>query len=145
MLQDVVEDPGRTGVAEQLHAHVAELGRLVEAVGIDACAEAADLPASTVTALADGDVETAADLDLEAVAAIHALEADAPGAAAILAEAREDLLLGMTVGILSVDEVASDVDMALEPREIQGLLEGRRPMSLRAYVELSHVIANRRG
>jgi len=140
MLHDVVPDP-RASAAEQLHAHATRLGRIVDAAGIDACAQAADLPPSTVADLADGDVETAADLDLEAVAAIHALEPDAPDPAVVLADAREALLLGMTTGILSVDEVASDVAVAVEPREVQAMLEGRQPMTLRTYVELSRVIA----
>ena len=143
MLHDAVDDPGLHTEAELLAAHVARLREAVEASGVEVAADAAGLDPETISAVADGDAAAAAALDLEAVAAILALDDGAPGADAIAAEARDALLFGMTAGVLNVDVVAGDVSADLEPREVQGMLEGRHPMTLRDYAALQHAIAAR--
>jgi hypothetical protein len=142
MLHDVVADPVARTPAEVLAAHAAQLADAIETVGVERAADAADLPASTLQSLATGDADAAGDLEIEAAAAILALVAGAP-AEDIAADARDALLFGMTTGVLNVDVVAGEGTVGLEPREVQGMVEGRHPMTLREYVALQQVIAGR--
>ena len=143
VLHDVVDDPGSTTTEALVAAHADRLAAVVGAVGVAEAAEATGLPEATVEAVARGEVETIASLDLAEAAALLALEAGAPDADAIAAEARDDLLLGMTAGVLDVDTVAGEVALDIEPREVQGMLEGRHPMTLREYAAVHRVVASR--
>lgn len=143
MLHDVVEDPGRRSAADLLAAHTEQLGEVIRAVGLEEVAAAVDLPTADLAEIAEGDAETAAALDLEAVASIVALAEGSASPEAIAGEARDDLLFGMTAGVLNVDVVAGDVSVDIEPREVQAMVEGRQPMTLREYVALQRVIAGR--
>ncbi|MFB6352926.1 MAG: DUF5791 family protein [Halobacteriales archaeon] len=140
VLHDAVEDPAGRTVADVLAAHAQQLAAAIASVGVAEAAEAAGCPVERIDAIADGDVDAVGDLDLEAAARLLALPADASAAEAIAAEAREALLFGMTAGVLSVDVVAVEAPIDVEPREVQAMLEGRRPMSLREYVALQRVI-----
>jgi len=56
-------------------------------------------------------------------------------------EVRDALLLGMSAAMLDVDRVAAEVDGDVDPKEIQGMIEGRHPMTLVEYARLRHHIA----
>lgn len=140
MLHDVVDEPGEHTMDELLAAHAEQLAAVVRAIGVETAAEIARKP---VAALADGNSVAAGDLDLETAAALLARADGAPPADTILAEARDALLFGMTAGVLNVDVVAGEVAADLEPREVQGMVEGRHPMTLRQYAALQRVIEGR--
>lgn len=141
VLHDVVGDPGEKSEEALLAAHVDQLSDTIEAVGIEPVVEQTGLNESTVTAIAAGDASVAADLDIEAVAVILAVSDPGLDAETILAEARQALLLGMTAGVLNVDRVAGETGLPLEPQAVQGMVEGRYPMTLRQYVAIQRVIA----
>lgn len=143
MLHDVVDDPGERTVDELLAAHAEQLAAVVRAIGVETAANLAGQPVATVAAVADGDHDAAGGLDLETAATLLARADGAPPADTILAEARDALLFGMTAGVLNVDAVAGEVTADLEPREVQGMVEGRHPMKLREYAALQQVIEGR--
>jgi hypothetical protein len=93
-----------------------------------------------IAAVREGDVES---LGLSEAAGVLALDPERPDAAGIAAEARDILLMGMTTAVLDVEALASAVDNALEPKEIQQKVEGRYPMDLSEYALLHHTIAAR--
>lgn len=142
-LHGIVDAPGELTEAELVAAHAEQLAAVVEAVGADSAVEASGLPPGTVAAVAAVEPEAVEDLDLEEAAALLALVDGAPAAGAIAAEARDDLLLGMTTGVLSVDVVAGEVGVELDPREVQGMVEGRLPMTVKQYAALQRFIASR--
>lgn len=144
-LHGVVDDPVGLTAEELLAAHVAQLGDVIDAVGVEAAAETAGIGRKAAAAVARGDVDVAGDLDLEDAAAVLALADGAPPGDEIIAEALEELLFGMTVGVVDVDVVAAELDLDLEPREVQGMLEGRHPLTLREYAALQRVITGRSG
>jgi hypothetical protein len=47
----------------------------------------------------------------------------------------------MTTAVLDVDGLASAIDGAIEPKEIQQKVEGRQPISLREYALLHQELA----
>lgn len=143
MLHDVVDDPGGLSEDELLAAHADQLATVIETVGIEAVARDVSASASTLAAVVDGDLDIAGDLDIHEAAAILALAEGAPAAPDIVAEARETLLFAMSTGVLSVDVVAGELALDIEPREVQGMLEGRHRMTLREYVALERVIEGR--
>lgn len=142
-LHGVVESPGELTADELLDAHTAQLAAVIAAVGVEAAAEAADLDQATVEALADSDPAVAGDLDLDDAAAVLALADGAPSPDDLVGEALDELLFGMTAGVLNVDVVAAELPDDLEPREVQGILEGRHPVTLGEYAALQQVIASR--
>lgn len=142
-LHAVVDDPGERSETALLEAHRAQLAAAVATVGVEAAAEAADADRERLDAIADGDADAAGELDLEAVAAVLALVDGAPSASALVDEALDELLFGMTTGVLDVDVVAGALDADLEPREVHGMLEGRHPLTLSEFVSLHRTIASR--
>ena len=143
LLHDVVDDPGDRSPGALLAALADRLAAAVDDAGAGPAAEATGLPVPTVEAVADGDVEAAGALDLRAAAALLALDGGTPDADAIAAAARDEVLFGMTAGVLNVDVVAGEVDLDLDPKEVQGMLEGRHPMTLREYATLRAFVASR--
>lgn len=143
MLHDVVDDPGARSEVELLGAHVDRLSAIIATVGPDVAADETGVAGEAIAAVIEGDIEAAGALDVGAAAAILALEDDAPSPREIDAAAREALLFGMTAGVLNVDVLAGEVADDLDPRAIQGMLEGRHPMSLRTFVALQRAIERR--
>lgn len=143
MLHDLVSNPGALSIEALLEAHAGRLAEAVEAAGVEAVLEATGLTDETIAAVADGDIEAVGALDLEDVAALHALADGAPHAGTIAAEARDELLFGMTTAVLNVDVVAGEVELDLDPKEVQGMLEGRHPMTLREYAALQRFVGSR--
>lgn len=142
-LHGVVDDPGELTAEALLAAHVDQLGDVIEAVGVETVAETTGVGRDVVAALVGGDLDVAGDLDLDDSAAILALDDDAPPADEIVSEGLQELLFGMTTGVLDVDVVAGELALDLEPREVQGMLEGRHPVTLGEYAALQHAITSR--
>ncbi|MHB9288396.1 DUF5791 family protein [Halobacteriales archaeon Cl-PHB] len=135
MLRGEFESAGETSPAELQAAYEQLLATTVDRVGVDTVVEESGVDRATVAALADGESPT---LDLEDATAILATDEDRPDAEAIAAEARDILLMGMTTAVVDVDTLASEIDGALEPKEIQQKVEGRYPMTLEEYALLHH-------
>lgn len=142
-LHAVVDDPGERTVEGLLEAHVGQLAAVIDAVGVGPAAEAAEIDRDTVAAIADGDVDVAGALALEDAAAILALADGSPAGDDLVDEALDRLLFGMTVGVLDVDVLAGELALDVEPREVQGMLEGRHPLTLAEYVAIQQVIEER--
>ena len=79
----------------------------------------------------------------EAAAALAAADGSDPDA--LLAEVRDALLLGMSSAMLDVDRIAADVDGDLDPKEVQGKVEGRHPMTVEEYARIHHYVAAKGG
>jgi hypothetical protein len=117
-----------------------ELATVLDAVGIETATEETGIDRETLDALTEG---RSPDISLTDAAAILALDENHPDAESIAAEARDILLMGMTTAVLDVEALASEVDDALEPKEIQQKIEGRFPMSLDEYALIHTAIEAR--
>lgn len=138
MLAEPPEAPSETSPAELLADYESALADVVNREGIDRVVDATGLDGAVVESVAAGD---AADLDVDDAAAILALGEGAPAADVICSEIRDHLLLSMSAAMLTVDHIAADVDGDLDPKEIQGMVEGRHPMSLAEFARINHYIA----
>ena len=139
MLEEPLEAPAETSPEELLARYEAALAGVVEAVGADEVVERTGVDAATVEAVESGD---AADLDLRDAAAILALREGSADADAILSEVRDHLLLSMSSAMLDVERIAADVEGDLDPKEVQGKVEGRHPMTLAEYARIHHYVAD---
>ena len=140
MLRAEFPDAGDQSPEALLGAYEAVLSETVETVGIDAVVDATGLETETVERLRDGD---AADLTLSDAAAVLATDPDRPDADAIQAEAQDILLMGMTTAVVDVEALASGIDDAMEPKEIQQKIEGRYPITLVEYATLHSYLESR--
>ncbi|WP_128906137.1 DUF5791 family protein [Halorubrum amylolyticum] len=109
-------------------------------VGRDRIDEETGVDGAAVDAALDGD---AAGLRLEDGAAIVAGPTDRDGAA-IVAEIRDHLLMGMAAAVLDVDSIAAAIDADLTGQEVQQALEGRAAMTLGQLAEIMAVIERRK-
>ncbi len=109
----------------------------VESVDDDALSEAG-VSAEATESIRAGDGSTVDVTD--AAAAIATADGDDPDA--LLAEVRDTLLLGMSSAMLDVDRIAADLDGDMEPKEVQGKVEGRHPMTVDEYARIHHYVAN---
>jgi hypothetical protein len=116
----------------------ARLAAVVDREGVETVRDQAGLSTATVEAIRDGDSETVGALELTEAAEIVALEDDRPDADVIAAEARDVLLLGMTTAVVDVETLASALDGAIEPKELQQKVEGRYPMTLAEYARVHY-------
>lgn len=130
-------DAGAAADAEDLLAdYGASLAAVVERVGVEEVTDEVALSVETVDAVHDGDLETVGALELTEAADILALADGRPDADVIAAEARDILLLGMTTAVVDVETLASALDGAIEPKELQQKVEGRYPMTLAEYASV---------
>jgi len=131
MFADV--DADSTAEATELYA--AELRAIVEEVGTVEATAATDLDAAVVETVTGGDVEAVGRMHLTEIARILALT-DGRDADAIVADARDELLLAMSTAVTDVERLAVALEAELDPKEIQAKMEGRYPMRLREYAAL---------
>jgi hypothetical protein len=142
MLYDVVESPEAATPAELRDAYEAELRTALSPVGVDAAADATGVDADRLAALLAGE---SPELTLSEAAAILALRDDVRDADTVVLELQDDLLLGMTTGIVSVDDVAAAIDADLTGQEVQQAIEGRTEVTLADLAEIHAAIAARNG
>lgn len=140
MLYDAVDDAGDRSPAELRRAYAEELAAVVNDLGVDTVADGTSLNRATVEAIVSGEEP---EVTLAEAAEVLALAEDAPDADAIAWEARDHLLMGMTVGVLDVDTVAAEIETDLDGKEVQQAIEGRMPMTLTQYAKLHAFIASR--
>lgn len=141
MLRDAFESRVESTPEELRAAYDELLAETITDVGIDTVEEESELDRDTLAALLDG--ETPA-VSLSQAATILAADSDRPDAEAIESEARDILLLGMSMAVLDVEALASGINDQMEPKEIQGKVEGRFPMSLDEYALLHSYIEQRK-
>lgn len=113
------------------------LREVIETVGAEAVSRETDIDLATVEAIADGE---SPDITLSEAVSILGLGEDLPDREGILVEARDILLMGMSTAVLDVEAIASGIDDALDPKEIQQKVEGRYPMQLDEYALLQSYI-----
>ncbi len=135
MIRGEFPDAGESSPETLRRAYERRLSTVVDATGVEAVAEETGIERERLAGLADG---AAPEFTLEEAAAVLALEADAPPADAIAAEARDVLLMGMTTAVVDVEGLASELDAGLGPKEIQQKVEGRYPMTLAEYALIHH-------
>lgn len=140
MLHDAAEEPGELSPEELLTAYEAELAAVIDAVGVETTAEESGVDREVVEALAAGE---SPEVTVEQAAAVLAVAEEHPEADAIVFELRDHLLVGMTTGVLDVDTVAANIESDLTGQEVQQVLEGRTPMTLRQLAEIHGFIDGR--
>ena len=140
MLYDVVERPGSYTPTELCEAYMSEVRQVVESNGVKTVADRSGVDEEKIDAIAAGRTP---DLSLEEATAILAAAEGNPDAESIVMEFRDDLLMGMTTGVLDVDTVAANVDLDLSGQEVQQVLEGRNPVTLLQLATLHQYIAER--
>ncbi len=140
MLYDVVESPGSHTPTELCEAYMSEVREVVESNGVKTVAEQSGIDEEKIDAIAAGRTP---DLTLEEATSILAVADGTPDAEDIVLEFRDDLLMGMTTGVLDVDTVAANVDLDLSGQEVQQVLEGRNPVTLLQLATLHQYIAER--
>jgi len=140
MLRGEFESAGELEPDALRKAYDERLIAAIESVGKDTVAEQTGIPQSTIEALMRGETP---DISLEEAAAILGTEDGRPDAESIEAEARDILLMGMTTAVLDVEALASEIDDALEPKEIQQKIEGRFSMSIDEYALIHTAIEAR--
>ncbi len=140
MLDTVADDPASLTPAQLRRAYERRLAEVVTSVGVDTVAAESGLDRTTVAALADGE---SPELTLEQAAAVLACSREVRDAETVIAETRDDLLLGMTTGVLDVDTIAGEIDLDLTGQEVQQALEGRTSMTLEHLAAIHKVIADR--
>lgn len=137
MLRGAFDSPGEFSPAELRAEYERRLVETVDDVGIETVAAETEIDQETIQALVDGD---SPELTLDEAAAILATEPDGLDEETILAEARDILLMGMSMAVLDVEALASGINDEMEPKEIQQKIEGRHPMSLDEYALLHSYI-----
>jgi hypothetical protein len=140
MLYDVAEDAGSLSRTELRRTYDRRLVAAIEAVGAERAATEAGVAREHVDALLD---DESPDLTLEEAAALLALDPDVRDAETVVLETRDDLLMGMTTGVMDVDAVAGDIEVDLTGQEVQQAIEGRTMMTLDQLAAIHRAIAAR--
>jgi len=130
-------EAAETTPSELRSAYDDRLRETIADVGPDTVAVETDIDRETLKALQDGD---SPELTLEQAAAILALDGTLPDRDAITDEARDLLLMGMSIAVLDVEAIASGIEDRLDPKEIQQKAEGRYPITLDEYALLHSYI-----
>ncbi|MFB6211374.1 MAG: DUF5791 family protein [Halobacteriales archaeon] len=147
MFHTVVDTPGEYAPHELYDAYLRTLAEVIDAVGIDHVVAETDVDRTAVEAITAVNTESAGstvpDIELADAAAILALDTEMPDAGTILDEDRTQLLMDMSTAVLDVDTIAVEIDIPLDPKEIQAKLEGRHPMTLEEFAVLQQFIASR--
>lgn len=141
MIQDVDADPGDLAPQELRERYEDQLRETIDAVGVGTVADESGVDRETVDALAAGE---SPELTLEEAAAILAVSPETPDADAIEAEALDELMIGMSIAVLDVDTLESEIDGRIEAKELQQKMEGRFPITLEEYALVHRTIEERK-
>lgn len=140
MLYDVTDDAASLSPSELRRAYDRRLVEAIEEVGLDRAVEESGVARDRVEALLDGE---SPDLSLEEAAALLALSSEVRDAQTVVLETRDDLLMGMTTGVMDVDAIAGDIDVDLTGQEVQQAIEGRTTMTLEQLAAIHRAIEAR--
>lgn len=138
MLYDALPEADEPTPAELEAAYAAELGTVVDDHGPETVAAESGVDAETLSAFQAGEVGAATLSDAAAVLAVDGADADA-----VVAEVRDDLLMGLSTAILDVDTVAVEIDTALDGREVRQALEGQIRLRLDELAAIQSLIRSR--
>lgn len=137
MLADEIESPRELSPRELLRRYEDRLAAVVGSTGTDRVRGETGLAEETIDGIAAGE---AADVELEDVAAVLAVDGDADPET-LLAAVRDRLMLEMSSAAINIDVVAVDLDLDLDAKEIQAMMEGRQPMTLEEYAVIRQYVA----
>lgn len=140
MLYDLVEDAGSLTPAEIRRAYDRRLIDAIETVGVDRAVAESDVDADAVEALLAGE---SPDLTLREAASLLSLSADVRDAETVVLETRDDLLMGMSTGVMDVDTIASNIEQDLTGQEVQQAIEGRIRLTLDELAAIHRFIAGK--
>lgn len=116
-----------------------DLKRIIEARGLEHVSMLTGIDEDRLASI--GTDEPPA-LSLEEAAQIQSQGSGEPDPETIETMACEHLLLGMSTAVLDVDAVESELQIDLDPKEIQQKVERRAPMSFAEYVHLQYTIVS---
>ncbi len=117
-----------------------DLAAVVETAGIERAERETSVDRDRLEALLEG---ASPSLSLAEASELLALEGDQPDAETIRIEACEHLLLGMSTAVLDVETLAAELELELDPKEIQQKLERRSPTTFDEFVRIQHAVASR--
>lgn len=140
MLQDQRVDVDGLSIEGLRTEYDEELRAVIDEHDPETVAAESAVDVGTVTAIANGE---SLEISLPDAASILALGEEYPDAETIETMACEHLLLGMSMAVLDVDALASEVALDLSAKEIQQKLERRAPMTVEEFVAIEYVIADR--
>jgi hypothetical protein len=140
MLDSVADDPTSLTPEQLRQAYEGRLADVIEHLSVDHVAAETGLDRATLAAIVD---DESPELTLEQAAAVLGCSSEVRDAETVIAEVRDDLLLGMTTGVLDVDTIAANIDHDLTGQEVQQALEGRTKMTLAQLAAIHKVIADR--
>jgi len=140
MLTGRFPDAGEGDTETLLAAYQDVLFAVIDDHGTETVVAETELDTAVVESLANGN---AGEVTLEDAAAVLALSEDHPDKEAIVAEARDILLMGMTTAVMDVDSVAAELGGDLEPKEIQQKVEGRYPITLDEYARIHYLLESK--
>jgi len=141
MLRGEFESAGERSPSELRAAYDELLAETIEVVGIEAVSAQTDIDQNTLEAIVAGE---APELTLAEATEILATDEELPDSESIEAEARDILLMGMSIAVLDVETLASGIDDQLEAKEIQQKAEGRYPLPLDEYALLHSYIESQK-
>lgn len=141
MLRGLFDSAGDISSAELRRTYDDRLVETIEAVGLDRVASRTDVDRDRLTALTDGQ---SPEITLAEAATILGTDEELPDAETIEAEARDILLMGMSMAVLDVEAIAAGIQDELTPKEIQQKAEGRHPLPLDEYALLHSYIESKK-
>lgn len=133
-------DPSDAGPDAARDRYLDTLAEALDRVGRDELLDTTGVDPIGLDAIEARDADAISLADAATILAIDT--GDDPDA--LLAEARETVLLEMSTAVVDVDTLAADLDGDLGPREIQATVEGRHPMSLAQYAQIRYRLADGR-
>lgn len=140
MLYHIADDPASLSPTELRERYERHLVETIEEAGVERAAAETEVDEDVIVALVEGE---SPELSFEQAAELLALSEEVRDAETVVLETRDDLLLGMTTGVLDVDTIASNIDHDLTGQEVQQALEGRTRMTLDQLAAIHQFIASR--
>lgn len=140
MIHELQDTPGELTPTELTQRYEAALSAIIEAHGPETVTERTGIDRERIDAVGSG----SGSVLLSEAAAVCALDEEMADAGVIETEARDALLLGMTMAVLDVDTLSGEINDQIEPRAIQQKIEGRTPMTLDEFALLYSTIEARK-
>jgi hypothetical protein len=141
MLRGRFETAGELTQSELRAAYDDRLVETIDDRGVEHVATKTGIDRERLDALCAGE---SPDLSLEETTAILGTDETLPDAEALPAEARDILLMGMSMAVLDVEAIATGINDELDPKEIQQKVEGRYPITLDEYALLHAYIESQK-
>lgn len=141
MLRDEFEAPGDREPAELRDAYASVLADTIAERGVDQVAAETGVDEATLAAIEQGEQP---EVTLEEAGSILGTDPDRPDGDAIVADALDMLLMGMSTAVLDVEAIQSGINGRMEAKEIQQKIEGRYPITLSEYAVLQQFIESRK-